>query len=92
MLPECLGREFYQKKKYPCPIKVHGFKDPKELQKQLNKASKATFFVEGNGPNYSIKVGRTNQDAKEIAENVEIAFAHALGYVTYHDDIKFSRV
>jgi ribosome biogenesis protein UTP30 len=24
MLPECLGKEFYAKKKYPCPIKVHG--------------------------------------------------------------------
>lgn len=60
MLPECLGREFYQKKKYPCPLKLHGFKTDKELQKQLNKASKATFFIEGNGPNYSIRVGRTN--------------------------------
>lgn len=25
MLPELLGKEFYDKKKYPCPIKVHGF-------------------------------------------------------------------
>jgi ribosome biogenesis protein UTP30 len=24
MLPECLGKEFYAKKKYPCPIKLHG--------------------------------------------------------------------
>jgi ribosome biogenesis protein UTP30 len=58
MLPEVLGKEFYAKKKYPCPIKVHGF-EGKELQKQLNKASKATYFIEGNGPNYSVKVGRT---------------------------------
>lgn len=60
MLPEALGREFYSKKKYPCPIKLHGFKTPKELQKQLNQASKATFFIEGNGPNYSLKVGITS--------------------------------
>jgi ribosome biogenesis protein UTP30 len=26
MLPECLGKEFYAKKKYPCPIKLHGMK------------------------------------------------------------------
>ena len=45
MLPEALGKEFYSKKKYPCPLKLHGFSDPKELQKQLNKAAKATFFM-----------------------------------------------
>jgi ribosome biogenesis protein UTP30 len=31
MLPEALGKEFYQKKKYPCPLKLHGFTDPKDL-------------------------------------------------------------
>jgi len=30
MLPECLGKEFYSKKKYPYPIKLHGL-DKKEL-------------------------------------------------------------
>lgn len=25
MLPEQLGNEFYKKKKYPCPLKLHGF-------------------------------------------------------------------
>ena len=32
MLPECLGKEFYDKKKFPCPIKLHGFETPKQLQ------------------------------------------------------------
>ena len=27
MLPECLGKEFYSKKLYPAPLKVHGFKE-----------------------------------------------------------------
>ena len=31
MLPECLGKEFYEKKKFPCPIKLHGFETPKQL-------------------------------------------------------------
>lgn len=30
MLPECLGKEFYQKKKYPHPLKIHDF-TPKAL-------------------------------------------------------------
>jgi hypothetical protein len=45
MLPERLGREFYDKKKYPCPIKIHGFENPKDLQKTLNKAAQATYFI-----------------------------------------------
>ena len=31
MLPEMLGKEFYAKKAYPCPIKVHGYDDSKGL-------------------------------------------------------------
>lgn len=60
MLRESLGREFYDKKKYPCPIKIHGHETPSELQKALNKASKATYFISGNGPNYTVKVGKTS--------------------------------
>ena len=92
MLPECLGKEFYSKKKYPCPIKLHGFESPEALQKQLNRASKATYFIQGNGPNYSLKIGRSSQDPKDIAENVENALPYALGYITAHDDIKFSKI
>jgi hypothetical protein len=92
MLPECLGREFYDKKKYPCPIKIHGHEQPKDLQKSLNKAAQATYFISGNGPNYSLKIGRSSQDPKEIADNLEVALSHALAYVTYHEDIKFSKV
>lgn len=32
MLPEMLGKEFYAKKAYPCPIKVHGFSDSSKLE------------------------------------------------------------
>ena len=92
MLPECVGKEFYQKKKYPCPLKVHGFDDPSELQKQLSRACKATFFVQGNGPNYSLKVGTTAQSSEQIAANVEKALPEALAYVTAWDDIKFSQL
>jgi hypothetical protein len=44
MLPDMLGKEFYQKKAYPCPIKVHGFKSDKDLEKQLNEACQSAFF------------------------------------------------
>lgn len=59
MLPEVLGKEFYQRKVYPAPIKMHGF-DNKGLEKQLNDAAACTYFMPGNGPNYSVRIGRTN--------------------------------
>ena len=92
MLPEALGKEFYAKKKFPCPLKLHGFQDPKDLQKTLNRAAKATYFTQGNGPNYSLKVGRTSQAAAHVADNIESALPYALAYVSVHDDIKFSSI
>ena len=32
MLPELMGKEFYEKKKYPCPVKMHGFESSKALE------------------------------------------------------------
>lgn len=31
MLPECLGKEFYDRKKFPCPVKLHGLSEPAQL-------------------------------------------------------------
>lgn len=67
MLPEALGKEFYAKKRYPCPLKLHGFTDAKDLEMQLNNAAKATYFMQGNGPNYSMRIGRTSQEADNLA-------------------------
>jgi ribosome biogenesis protein UTP30 len=55
MLPEKLGKEFYTKKAFPCPIKIHGIDD---VQDRINKACGSTYFMLGNGPNYSLKVGK----------------------------------
>ena len=48
--------------------------------------------MQGNGPNYSVRVGRTSQDAGKIAENIEQVLPYALSYVCAHDDIKFSSI
>lgn len=60
MLPECLGRSFYSAKKFPCPLKLHGL-DDEALATTLNQAAASTFFMQGNGPNYSVRVGLTSQ-------------------------------
>ena len=92
MLPEMLGKEFYMKKAYPCPVKVHGFETSEELKEQLNKAAESAYFIQGNGPNYSMKIGRASQDAKDIAKNAEAALYQALGYVACWDKIDFESV
>jgi ribosome biogenesis protein UTP30 len=92
MLPEMMGKEFYSKKAFPCPIKVHGFDSPKGLKEQLNKASECAYYTMGNGPNYSVRVGMVSQDSKDIAKNMEAALGQAVGYTTCWDGIAFSQV
>ena len=92
MLPELLCKEFYQRKKYPCPIKVHGFDSSKALESQLNQAAASSTFMLGNGPNYSIRVGKTFQKEKEIGQNTVQALAQALACATVHDEIDFDAV
>ena len=73
MLPEMLGKEFYSKKAFPCPIKLHGLSSGAELEKQLNQAAGDAYYIQGNGPNYSCKIGKVNMDSKDIAKNAEQA-------------------
>ena len=92
MLPELMGKEFYDRKKYPCPVKLHGFDSSAALEAQLNSAAASTFFQLGNGPNYSVKVGKTFQNEKQIAQNALQAFSQALTFATVHDAIDFDAV
>ena len=92
MLPEFMGKEFYAKKAFPCPIKVHGFDSDNGLKDQLNKASECAYYTMGNGPNYSLKVGNVSQDSKDVAKNTIKALGQALGYTTCWDKIDFSCV
>ena len=92
MLPELLGKEFYAKKRYPCPLKLHNLEGENALQNQLNQAAKATYFMLGNGPNYSLRAGRTSQEAAKVAENIEEILPYALAYATAKDDIEFSHI
>jgi len=46
----------------------------------------------GNGPNYSVRVGSTNQTAKDVAANTQAALVNALAAVTVHDDISFDKI
>lgn len=88
MLPECLGRAFYSAKKFPCPIKLQGL-DDEALASTLNQAATSTFFMQGNGPNYSVRVGVTSQKDTEVVKNAVAALEKALAHVTVWDQIPF---
>ena len=38
---------------------------------KLNNATQAAYFIPGNGPNYSIKIGRINMNEKDILSNFQ---------------------
>jgi hypothetical protein len=48
--------------------------------------------MQGNGPNYSVRVGKSSQEPGNVAENIEQSLPYALAYVCAHDDIKFSNI
>jgi ribosomal protein L1 len=45
----------------------------------LNQASKASYFIAGNGPNYSVKIGRLSMQPADIARNLEAILGNILG-------------
>jgi ribosome biogenesis protein UTP30 len=92
MLPKCLGRTFYEKKKYPYPVKLHKCETTADLEKLLNSLTDATYFYMGNGPNYALRVARTDQTSEEAVANIIAAIPQMLGYITMRDSIKMSRV
>lgn len=91
MLPAVAGREFYRSKMFPVPVKLHNL-EKEALEEQLNGITACSVFMMGNGPNYSLRIGRTSMEAKEVAKNVEVALSDMLGYVCMHDDISFEHV
>ena len=91
MLPERLGKQFYKSKLYPCPLKIHGLEN-KELQEKINSAVASTYFMAGNGPNYSVKIGRVSMDPKDVAKNISTALPTLLGHLTCWDEINFDSV
>lgn len=93
MLPKCLGRQFYEKKKYPYPVKLHKAEEsPSELEALINDLTKHTYFIMGNGPNYALRIGRTDMNVKEIAANVIDALPQMLAHIMFRDGIKTNKI
>jgi ribosome biogenesis protein UTP30 len=78
LLKKHLGKHFYEQKRYPHPVDFeahvnqNGELDVEKFKGLLNSlVHNSTYFVQGNGPEYSIKVARVDKltDA-QLASNV----------------------
>jgi ribosomal protein L1 len=58
----------------------------------LNQASKASYFIAGNGPNYSVKIGRLSMQPADIARNLEAILGNILGNLLCWDQYGFETV
>eukprot|EP00252_Welwitschia_mirabilis_P027183 TRINITY_DN9243_c0_g1_i1.p1 TRINITY_DN9243_c0_g1~~TRINITY_DN9243_c0_g1_i1.p1 ORF type:complete len:575 (+),score=154.07 TRINITY_DN9243_c0_g1_i1:211-1935(+) len=66
MLPKLLGKKFFEKKKHP--LRIHA--KPDVLRQQIEKFCYSALFYVPSGSCSLVRVGRTSQSVKEIAENV----------------------
>lgn len=66
MLPERLGKYFYEKKKIPSLLNLDD--DPDTA---IRQAISSTFIVASKGPIFCIKVARSSMTEKEVMENVQ---------------------
>ena len=73
MMPQLLGKVFYESKKHPYPVKL----TTSGWAHHLETARDATYLHLGWGSVTSIKVGRSSWDPKAVAENVIAALAGA---------------
>jgi len=67
MLPKLLGKFFYQRKKFPYPLKFGDYTDADEM---INNALKSTYLNMGNGPAYTLKASRVTMSTKDSVKNI----------------------
>jgi ribosome biogenesis protein UTP30 len=77
LLPKCLGKTFFNKKKQPVSVNL---KRP-NLKTELEKAIRSTYLFVTGGPCTSIKVGTVGMTAQEIVENVVMVVPEVVSHI-----------
>ena len=80
MLPRALGKSFFTAKKQPVPVELRGGPG-RDWAAAVRKALDATYLHRGGGTCVNIRVGRTSQEAGEIAANAAAALSGALPHL-----------
>lgn len=75
IMPNSLGKIFYESNKFPIPIRITSLGNPKELslvtlKNQVNKALSSTSYLPPIGTNISVKIGFINYDTKDLIDNI----------------------
>jgi ribosome biogenesis protein UTP30 len=82
MLPKLLGNVFYKTKKYPVPIKFPVNATGSQIEEVLNaNIQNSTYFMMGNGPNYSYKACRTSMSVEECVRNITESVYKVIPYI-----------
>jgi len=76
LLPKLLGKNFFEKKKLPIPIKLTGL-DPSKV---VNNSRNFTTFQFATGHCCAVRVARTTMDPEEIIKNIKSVLS---GIVTH---------
>jgi len=90
-----LGKTFYDKKKYPFPIDCENSPDYSgcsDYEAYLNSLSGSTYFVQGNGPNYTLKVARITMKEEDILENVLSTVKKVVAHMIHSGDLEVQDV
>ena len=66
MLPERLGKYFFEKKRIPALVNLDG-----NIKEALEQVLSSTFLISAKGPIFTIKVGRNSMPKTEVAANIE---------------------
>ncbi|KAJ3329816.1 hypothetical protein HDU76_007084 [Blyttiomyces sp. JEL0837] len=66
LLPPILGNTFFKTKKLPVPVDLTS----KNIAKEIESARSATYLHLTKGTCVSVKIGKTNQTATQVKENV----------------------
>ncbi|KAG4305177.1 hypothetical protein PORY_001347 [Pneumocystis oryctolagi] len=72
LLPNLLGKTFYEKKRQPIPIDLATKCTPEHLLKEVEKAYSSTYLHLSPGTCTGVKCGAICQTPKQIAENIQI--------------------
>jgi len=65
LLPACLGKKFFDKKKQPAPVNL-----TRNLTNALETARDSSYFFLNAGPTCMIKIARTGFTRQQVVENI----------------------
>lgn len=91
-----LGKVFYDRKKFPFPIDCENapaYSGCTTFEEYLNSLTKQTsYFIQGNGPNYTLRVARVTMNVATIVKNVLGGVPNLIAHILQAGELEPSAV